>query len=299
LGTQPPQVDELLTGAVSFPVQAVKTKLLHKILFLLIALTVSPISLSSEVDGVANYAYSVFVGTGKYKVEDRTIYVFSAPLEFDIKEIDYDKGHNVGLKLLVPVAVGVTNFEFIEELPEFDVNDIQTVSVVPGLEIPIALSKRWQLKPFVQAGFGVDAKSDSYSFVWGAGARTRGTYGDDSRWKVGGEYLWAGNNPSGDNSTTSFGRLGIGVEYKIPTTWSVGDRYISWHLRALQRYFTDAVDFEEPVLPSKLKSATELGLSFGLSRPIRVLGYDFTQLGVGYEWASDIKAIKFFTTFPF
>jgi hypothetical protein len=284
---------------LSAHLQIVNTKLLLRILFLLIAVTVSPISLSGDVDGVANYAYSVFTGTGQYEIEDRIIYIFRAPLEFDIKEIDYEKGHNVGLTLLVPIAVGVTNFELIEELPELDVNDIQTVSVVPGLEIPIALNKRWQLKPFVQAGFGVDAKSDSSSFIWGAGVRTRGTYGDDSRWKVGGEYLWAGNNPNGKDSTTSFSRLGVGVEYKILTNWSVSDRYISWHLRAMQWHFTDAVDFEEPVLPFKLNSATELGLSFGLSRPIRVLGYDFTQLGVGYEWASDFEAIKIFTTFPF
>jgi hypothetical protein len=273
--------------------------LLHKILVLIIAVTISSNSLSSEVNGVANYAYSVFAGTGRYVVEDRIIYIFRMPLEFDIKDVDYEEGHKVGLKLLVPVAFGVTNFETIEELPELDVSDIQTVSVVPGLEMPIALDKHWQLKPFVQAGFGIDAKSDSKSFVWGAGVRTRGTYGDDSRWKVGGEYLWAGNNPNGDDPTTSFSRLGIGVEYKIPTNWSVGDRYISWHLRAIQWYFTDAVDFEEPVLPSRLKSATELGLSFGLSRPVQFLGHGFTQFGVGYEWDSDIKAITFFTTFPF
>lgn len=271
----------------------------YKALILLAALTVSPFSFSSEVDGVANYAYSVFVGTGKYEVEDRVIYIFRAPLEFNLKDVDYDEGQNVGLRLLVPVAIGVTDFEYIEELPEFDVNDIQTVSVVPGLEIPIALDSRWQLKPFVQAGFGADAKSDSKSFIWGAGARTRGTYGDDGRWKVGGEYLWAGNKPNGDAPTTKFNRLGIGVEYKIPTNWSVSGRYISWNLRAMKWYFTDAVVFKEPALRSKLDSASELGVSFSLSKPVRVLGYNFTQLGVGYEWANDFTALKFFTTFPF
>jgi hypothetical protein len=271
----------------------------YRVLFLFMVFTVSPISFSSEVDGVANYAYSVFVGTGKYEVEDRVIYIFRAPLEFDLKEIDHDEGQTMGLKLLVPMAIGVTDFETIEELPEFDVNDIQTFSIVPGLEVPIALDSHWQLKPFAQAGVGMDAKSDSRSLIWGAGVRTRGTYGEDSRWKIGGEYLWAGNKPNGDDSTTKFNRLGIGVEYKIPTDWSVSGRFISWHLRAIQWHYTDAVYFEEPVLPFKLNSATELGLSFGLSSPVHVLGYDFTQLGIGYEWASDFKAVKFFTTFPF
>ena len=105
-----------------------------------------------------------------------------------MKDVNYAEGQTVGLKLLVPVAFGVTDFELIEELPEFDVNDIQTLSFVPGVEIAIALDSRWHLKPFLQAGFGVDAKSDSRSFIWGAGTRARGTYGDDSRWKVEGGW---------------------------------------------------------------------------------------------------------------
>ena len=116
---------------------------------------------------------------------------------------------------------------------------------------------------------------------------------------VGGEFLWAGNNPTGSDSTTSFSRLGLGVEYKIPSNFVVSDRSISWHLRAFQWYFSDAMTFEEPVLPFKLNHTTEVGLSFGLDRPIRMLGYDFTQLGVGYEWSDGFEAVTFFTTFPF
>ncbi len=257
------------------------------------------LSIAETVDGVADYAYSVFVGTGKYSIQDRTIYVVRAPLEFDIYKVDYESNRKIGLKLLAPLAIGVTYFDDLEELPELDVNDIQTISFVPGLEMPVALDQHWVLKPFVQAGFGMDTKSDTESFIWGAGVRTRATYGEESRWILGGEFLWAGNNPNGDDSTTSFSRWGLGVEYKIPTNFSVFDRSISWHLRAFQWYFSDVVNFEEPLMPFKLNRATEVGLSFGLDRPIGILGYDFTQLGVGYEWSSGYEAVKFFTTFPF
>jgi hypothetical protein len=272
----------------------------HKPLLAIFAILSIPcIASADEVDGVADYAYSVFVGTGKYTIQDRTIYIFRAPLEFELYEFDYGVDQKLGLKLLAPVAIGVTEFDTLDELPELDVNDIQTISFVPGLELSIPLNERWKLKPFAQLGFGMDTQSDSESFVWGAGARTQGTYGDDSRWLVGGEFLWAGNNPNGDESTTNFNRLGLGVEYKIPTSLSVFERSISWHLRAVQWYFSDEMTFEEPVLPFNLNNATEVGLSFGLDRPIRMLGYDFTQLGVGYEWSSGYEAITFFTTFPF
>lgn len=254
---------------------------------------------ADEVDGVANYAYSVFMGTGKYSIQDRTIYIVRAPFEFDIYEFDYKSDQKLDLILLAPVAIGVTNFDTLDELPELDVNDIQTLSFVPGLELSLPLDEHWQLKPFAQIGFGIDTKSDSKSFVWGTGVRTRGTYGEGSRWLIGGEFLWAGNNPNSSDPTTSFGRLGLGVEYKIPSNLVVFDRSISWHLRAFQWYFSDPMNFEEPVQPFELNHSTEVGLSFSLDRPVRMLGYDFTQLGVGYEWSGGFEAVTFFTTFPF
>lgn len=257
------------------------------------------LTFADKVDGVANYAYSVFVGTGKYSIQDRTIYIVNAPLEFDIYEIDTKSDKKIDLKLLAPVAIGVTYFETLDDLADLDVNDLQTLSFAPGLEISVPLNEHWQLKPFAQVGYGMDAKSDSESFIWGAGVRTRATYGEASRWIVGGEFLWAGNNPNGSDPTTSFSRLGLGVEYKIPSNIVVFNRAISWHLRAFQWYFSDAVIFKEPVLPFQLNRSTEVGVSFGLDRPIRMLGYDFTQLGMGYEWSDGFEAVKFFTTFPF
>jgi hypothetical protein len=141
--------------------------------------------------------------------------------------------------------------------------------------------------------------SDSDSFIWGTGVRTSATYGEESKWIFGGEFLLAGHNPRGDDPSTRFSRWGIGVEYKFPTNWSVFDRDVSLHLRAIRWNFTNPVEFENPVQSYDLHYSTEVGLSFGLSRPINMLGYNFTQLGVGYEKGDEFKAIKFFTTFPF
>jgi hypothetical protein len=275
---------------------------LHPFLITITALAILFSTFSSkgeELDGVANYAYAVFTGTGKYNLGDRDIYIFNMPLEFNINEVDYDSGDRVGLRLLASLAVGITDFETIDELPDISVDDLQTFSFVPGVEIPVALNDHWQIKPFFQLGYGVDMKSDSRSFIWGTGVRTSAKYGESSKWIIGGEFLWAGNNPNGDDPTTSFSRLGVGFEYKILTNWTVFDRHVSWHVRGIHWNYTNAVDFEAPVVPFKLNRSNEIGLSFGLSRPINMLGYGFTQLGIGYEKADGYDAIKFFTTFPF
>ena len=51
-----------------------------------------------EESGVANYAYSVFTGTGRYRIGGRTIYVIRAPLAFNLKTPDYESG-KFGYKL--------------------------------------------------------------------------------------------------------------------------------------------------------------------------------------------------------
>ena len=61
----------------------------------------------------------------------------------------------------------------------------------------------------------------------------------------------------------------------------------------------DVVKFEQPTQTYELNSATEVGVSVGFNQSFDIMGYQLRQLGVGYEWADDYRAIKFFTTFPF
>jgi hypothetical protein len=252
-----------------------------------------------EEKGVANYAYSVFIGTGQYQISDRTIYVIRAPLRFSLKSPDYDSG-KFGYSLLLPMSVGITNYKDLSELPELSVESLQTMSITPGVEMQIPVSENWLIKPFAQAGLGWDLKSSSNSFIWGTGARARAWFGENKKWLVGGEVLWAGNNPKyADEPDTKFSRLGIGAEYKWQTSWSPFGRRVSLHGRVLQYYFAHRVAYEAPPTEVKIQNATEIGLSFGLNPPVNILGYKFRQGGVGYERSDEVRAIKLFTTFPF
>lgn len=254
---------------------------------------------AEEAEPSINFAYSVFAGTGKYRIDDRTIYVFRVPLVFDLQAVDYDAGDRWGVNLLVPAAVGVTYFEDNIDLPELGVDDLQSLVIAPGVEIPYALKKNWLLKPFVHAGLGVDAKSDEKTFVWGTGIRSSATLGEDSNWLVGAEFLWAGNNSSNDDVSTSLSRWGVGAEYKIPTERQLFGRRISWSMRLIHWYFGGAANFEPPLRPSRLERSTEAGISIGFDRPFNILGYQLSQAGIGVEKSDDYDAITLFTSFPF
>jgi hypothetical protein len=277
-------------------------KFLLRHYFVIVAALISlsaPASYAGEEDGVANYAYAVFSGTGRYTILDRTIYMINMPFRYNFKKGSKIGDREVKYKILLPLAIGVTDFENFDDLPDLDVDSLQTVSFVPGLEVSIGMTPRWQLKPFAQTGFGIDSKSDSKSFIWGVGVRTRFTFGAKSNWIAGGEYLWAGNNPNGNLASSDFQRWGFGIEYKYSTSWVLFDRSVSWHLRAIRWQITDPLEFQKPLLSSKLKNSSEIGFSLGLSRPIRLIGFNLSQVGIGYATSDGYDAVKIFARFPF
>ncbi len=269
------------------------------IFFMTCLLSVATVSAQTEATGTANYAYSVFIGTGKYRIGDRTIYSIRIPLVFTLQEADYET-RQFGYTFLLPMAVGITTFDDFRDLPELRVDSLQTMSVTPGLEMQIPVKANWQIKPFGQAGLGWDMTSSSNSFIWGVGARTRTWFGDHEKWLVGGEFLRAGNKPKyADEPDSNFTRLSMGAEYKWQTDWSPFGYRVSWHGRLIQYFFTHEVAFAPPPKEEKIENSTEVGLSFGIDPPINILGYKFRQGGIGYERADNVRAIKFFTTFPF
>jgi len=259
----------------------------------------SPAAFSLEEEGVANYAYSVFIGTGAYRIGDRTIYLLRIPAAFDLTEPDYESG-KIGWRVLLPFSVGVTNFDDFEDIPELTIDDLQSMTFAPGIEAQIPFQPNWLLKPFAQAGLGWDMKSSSNSLIYGLGSRLRGWYGDNQRLLLGGEFLWAGNNPKKDEEPdTNFTRLALGLEYKVETPWNVFDRDLSFHGRLIHYEYLNAANLEPPKDSVRIERATEVGISFGLNPGINILGYNFRQGGIGYERSDEFKAVKFFTTFPF
>ncbi len=274
------------------------------LVWLVVAGLMSPVysqSLEDITDETSqfNFAYSVFVGTGAYRIDDdSTVYIFRVPLSWDMREPDYESGQ-VGYKLLMPFSIGVTNFATLDDIPELKLDDLKAITVTPGIEVMIPMRANWLLKPFAQAGLGWDAQSSAKSTIFGAGSRARGWYGENQNWLIGGEVLWARNRPGKDKLTTSFTRFGLGVEYKIPTNWYPFGHKVAWHGRLLQYYFSNPVNFEEPDDEFAINNSTEVGVSFSIDPPLYIMGYGFKQGGIGFEKADNFTAIKLFTTFPF
>jgi hypothetical protein len=271
--------------------------LIRFIFLALLSLLYVPDTLAQQIDGTSNFAYGVFTGTGRYKVRDRTLYVVRVPLFFDGKVANYET-KEVGYRILAPFSLGIATYDDFDDLPDLDINNLNTITFAPGLEVIVPLTSNWDIKPFGQAGFGWDTRSSANSVIWGAGSRTRAAF-FDKKLLIGAEFLHARNDPGGDASRTKFTRIGAGAEYKWQTDWRVFGQRISWHPRIIQWVYINPVDIEGPRFEEDLKRATEIGLAFGIDKPIDILGFAFSQGGIAYEKGDEYDAIKLYTVFPF
>ena len=253
-----------------------------------------------ELEGIPNYSYAVFVGTGYYRLDDRRLFVLRMPFSWRLREPDVET-RGLGVKLLLPVAMGITNFEKIEDVPELNIDDLATVSFVPGVQLEYPATADWAIKPFLQAGAGWDANSSGTTFVWGGGLRTsyQPRIGETSPWTIGGEYLLAGNNPDTDDPNTRFSRLGGGLEYRHAMGWTFFNRRTFLHTHLVGYYYLNDVDFLPPRETIQLDHSIEIGLSLGIDPPLEYLGISLDQFGLGYKIGDDLRAITLIGSFPF
>lgn len=245
-----------------------------------------------------SHAYAVFFRTGLYKLDDRQIFVLRIPVSWQLRELEPEQ---MGIKLLFPAAIGVQNFDDLTDLPGFKIDDVQTISFVPGVELQFLPLPQWQVKPFAQVGVAWESGSDDFNYVFGLGARSnyiipRG----NSQFKVGGEYLLAGDGAS-DGGDSTINRLSLGVEYKHPLSWTLFNRKTSMHWRLIAynyiggltiKSFPDTASYE-------IDSEVEIGFALSVDPVVKVLGISVSHLGLGYRFSNNSRAIVVETKFPF
>lgn len=271
------------------------------ILFLgLVRLGLAQSGPTDELEGIPNYSFSVFVGTGYYRLDDRRVFVLRMPMTWTLTEPDAER-EQPGVTVLLPVTAGVVNFDEFSDIPELSLDDLATLSFVPGLELKYPVNEELALRPFIQAGQGWDLKSSRTTFVWGVGLRGRyeTAHGPLSNWTFGGEFLAAGNEPDNEDPNTRFSRLGAAAEYRHPLNWTFFGRSTSLHSRLLGYYYMNDANFVPPIESTRLDYSVEFSLSLGVTPPFEYLGISMGQFGVGYKIGDDLRAITLVASFPF
>ena len=199
---------------------------------------------------------------------------------------------------MLPVTLGISNFDNLEEL---ETEDLATIAFVPGIELDFLATPDWSIKPFAQIGYGWELNSGDTDVIWGAGLKTRyEIVRSDWRTWLGAEYLLAGKSPTDSDPSTNVDRISAGIDVSHPIKWSIAERRTSLHGRVIYRNFTDELIIRtyDPDAPIEINQSTEVAVALGVEPAIKFLGIPVNQLGLGYRFG-DYEAIVLATTFPF
>ena len=250
----------------------------------------------TEIDGHMNHGYAVFVGTGWYKFDDRRVFVFRIPAAMQLRELKPDQ---MGIKLLLPVAIGLHNFDDLK-IVDFDIDDVGTISFVPGVEFQLKPGARWEVKPFGQFGASWE-DNGGIDLIFGLGTRTNYTIpSGDAAYVIGAEYLIAGDDDD-EGPSSNIHRLALGFEYKHPVKWSLFGRRTSMHWRIIGYNYIGGLEVRSfPTTQSyEIDAELRLGFAVSIDPGLKIIGIPFSHLGLGYRVSEHSSAIVFETKFPF
>jgi hypothetical protein len=263
----------------------------------------------TEIDGHMNHGYAVFVGTGWYKFDDRRVFVFRIPAAMQLRELKPDQMgiklllpvaiDQMGIKLLLPVAIGLHNFDDLN-IAEFDIDDVGTISFVPGVEFQLKPGQRWEVKPFGQFGAGWE-QDGGVDLIFGLGTRTNYTIpSGDAAYVFGAEYLIAGDDDD-EGPSSNIHRLALGFEYKHPVKWSLFGRQTFMHYRTIVYNYIGGLEVRSfPTTQSyEIDAELRLGFAVSIDPGLKIIGIPFSHLGLGYRVSEHSSAIVFETKFPF
>jgi len=243
-----------------------------------------------EPEDVINYAYSSWIGSGFYKLGDRTVYLLRGPFSYTLREGDSEKW---GLELLLPATIGFHDHE--------DGND-GTVTFVPGIQFTFPILDNWSLKPFGQYGFGKDFSGSDIAWIYGAGIKSLVTFDfKSSELDFGTAFTWADQNQSGGGSDKGFSMIDIGLNSRWPTSITLFDRKSDLNLYFVYTEFVNDLNFERAEKDNKtIHRLYKFGIALSAEEKYPILGlFDLRGGGLDVTFGDGYFGMGLTTGFPF
>jgi len=255
------------------------------------------VEIQSEVE-LTNFAFANYLGSGFYSSSNVNVFIIKVPFSTTLKAPTETEA---GWVINYPVTLGITNisddFDGVEGVP--DLNDVGTISVVPGLEYLYPMLSNWHLAPFVDLGIARDVSNEVNVRVRGGGVKSFVNFDFDASWfTFANRLLYADqkNLDSGDES--SFAVFETALEYTMPTRYTIGGSavnvgyyFVNYH------YLNDLVlvDFLDTRI--SLQDKNEIGFTFTL--PKHSWLPDNSELGLGVQVTKDTELYRFVIGAPF
>ena len=183
------------------------------------------------------YAYAHEFGSGVYDFNGRNLQVYGLPLGWTAREPD-DRGP--GLRLRLPVTIGFRDFKAADVISTGLPDGVDSVSVVPGVELEFTAGEHWRFLPYVQAGATIADQSEVDTVLYGAGVRAERNFAADAfEGLYAGEAIYSGVDYNGDLPSDDFVRLRNSVEFRKGTGRSIAGREVEYGIFSVLDAYLD------------------------------------------------------------
>lgn len=263
------------------------------------ACTIASKSVLATESGNIHWAYSAYFGTGVYQLGDFSRVAVIRPTPrwtFQQSAIEDDGTRTLGWRFRVPVAIGYHNFDYRSISDIIDAENVVTVSVVPGIDLDIPVTRRWLLRPMLYAGWGKVAGSSESAWSYWTGIKSRYSWETGRlEWSLLNSIGYVGFNPN-DSKTEGMMPLMMGLEWALPFTnfkMSNNPLELSWHL-AYTKFQNDFnIDFQNQT-NERVSDKWQIGVALGKhDRNFEFWKFKWDRIGIAYEQGGNqLRGIK-------
>jgi hypothetical protein len=203
------------------------------------------------------------------------------------------------------VSVGAHDFQVTDLLGREVSDKVETVSVVPGVELSVALPRGFVLKPFAEIGVGKETSGGSGSgsvLIYSAGVKTRReqTISGDYVLSFGGGLDWAGSTTTDGDKIQGFATLEVGLDFRRLLAVTRQGRQLDASVFFVVHRFLSDVEFERfQARPVRIEKQFEVGLTFGVEPRFKLWRLKAPRIGVSYRFGDGLEAYRINFGFPF
>lgn len=171
----------------------------------------------------------------------------------------------------------------------FDIDNFGTVSVTPGVEVEVPVTKRWSLKPLAYAGWGTEIDGPQSAWIYWAGLKSRYRLSSgDLDWSLVNSIEYIGYTPN-EGASNDAVPIMVGLEFQRPMgNVRLGGHqvYLDWH--ATYTTYLDNLEFlVRDVSISQVADTWELGLAFSKGKhKLKLWQLEWDRIGLAYRFSS-------------
>lgn len=277
-----------------------QTKRFTRLIFpLLLCLIVSNVHANHSEDGsfgLTSFAFASYLGTGFYTTSGQNVFVLQMPFDHTIKE---KTDTEAGWLLKLPITIGFINFDSlkVEQLP--GVNDVGTITFLPGLEYQYPVTPNWTLIPFADYGFARELDATSNVLITGSGIKSYyDVYFDNAKFTLGNRFLYAREQSKNFSSASSYSLLETGLNLRVSSLFSFNDETVYSNFYYINFYYpNNLVFFEQTPNPIKIGIEHEIGITF--SNMPDFLFFEKPQIGIGVRFGNKVNVYRIVFGAPF